>query len=225
MAGSLDVEALELFDPAPEDPTVHGLAAAVIAAARKFNQPIALVAHGTAVPVAWRAAQALQPAALVLSDGPVSRLDGVLGGLCQLARSPWLFSKTVLQPDFLTRWLASSAGLRRAVVNPYVADRDTVVALLAPLLRSPEHRLAVARFLRSLPQAVVSPTPYEGRTLLCWGDADPLYGPEIADEARRWLPQADVVAVPGGQHLHPLERPWAMADLVVQWLTERAIAT
>ena len=121
MAGSLDVEALELFDPAPEDPTVHGLAAAVIAAARKFNQPIALVAHGTAVPVAWRAAQALQPAALVLSDGPVSRLDGVLGGLCQLARSPWLFSKTVLQPDFLTRWLASSAGLRRAVVNPYVA--------------------------------------------------------------------------------------------------------
>ena len=52
MAGSLDVEALELFDPAPEDPTVHGLAAAVIAAARKFNQPIALVAHGTAEPAA-----------------------------------------------------------------------------------------------------------------------------------------------------------------------------
>lgn len=225
MAPTVDVEAIELFDPPPEDPTVHGLAAAVVARARALKRPIALVAHGSAVPVAWRAAAALEPAALVLSDGPVSRLDPVTTALCQLARSPWLFSKTVLQPHVLTSWLVSSAGLRRAVVNPYVADRDTVVALLAPLLRSPAHRLAVARFLASLPTAVGSPPSFAGRTLLCWGDADPLYGPEMADEARRWLPQADVVAVPGGQHLHPVERPWAMADLVMAWLAKQPIAT
>lgn len=225
LSATLDVEAVELFDPAPADPTVRGLADALVARARALGRPVVLVAHGSAVPVALQAAAALRPAGLVLSDGPVTALDPALGALAALAASPQLLASTVLQPALLRTWLASSAGLRRAVVNPYVADRDTVVALLAPLTRSRAHRLAVARFLRSLPEAVAQPAPFEGPTLLYWGESDPLYPQKVADEALRWLPGAEVVSVPGGQHLHPLERPWAMADAVSEWLTRQGIAT
>lgn len=217
--------AFELFDPPPEDPSVDGLARRVAAELATLPRPRALVAHGAAVPVALRAAAIDRPEHLALSNGPIGRLDPVLAGLCRLASSPRLLASTLLQPPVLSGWLASSLGLRRAVVNPYVMDRDTVVALLGPLLRTRQHRLALARFLASLPAAVAEPPRYEGRTLLVWGDADPLYPPAHADEARRWLPAARHVAVPGGQHLHPEERPWEMADRLAAWLTAPPIAT
>ena len=224
-AGRLRAEVLDLFDPIPEDPTLDGLAARVAAALAAARVPTGLVAHGTAVPVAIRAAVKARPPALVLSDGPVTRLDPVLAALAAACRMPRLAAETLLRPGFFERWLSSSRGLRRAVVNPYVMDRDTVVALVDPLLRDPRTRLALARFLGSLPAALRSTPRYEGPTLLCWGEIDRLYPARVADEARLLLPGAVHDAIPGAEHLHPEERPWELADRVEAWLQDPATMT
>lgn len=222
---ALEIHRLELFDPLPADPSVLGLARRVADALVALRQPALLVAHGSAVPVALRAAPLAQPAGLVISNGPVHRLDPFLWALSRAGRAPALLAGTLLQPAVLRGWLASSLGLRRAVINPYVMDRDTVVALLDPLLQSPPHRIALARFLASLAEATNQCPIWDGPALVVWGDADPLYPAFHGDEARRFLPKAQVVAVPGGQHLHPVERPWALADAVAMWVQEGLTAT
>lgn len=216
--GRLRARVYDLFEPLPEDPTVEGLAERVASALTATGVPTGLVAHGTAVPVAIRAAAIARPPALVLSNGPVTRLDPALALVAASCRAPWLAARTILQPDLLELWLASSLGLRRAVVNPYVMDRDTVVALVDPLVRSPKIRHALARFLASLPGSVRATPRYEGPTLLCWGEIDRLYPARVADEARALLPGADHDAIPGAQHMHPEERPWELADRVQAWL-------
>lgn len=221
----IQAQAIELFDPPPADPTVSGLAEAVAARLRALPGRRVLVAHGSAVPVALLAASRVAPEALVLSNGPVHALDPALQAVASLCAAPALAANTVLHPTFLRRWLASSVGLRRAVVNPYVMDRDTVVALLRPLVQSSAHRLALARFLRDLPQAVKNPLRFDGPSLLIWGDADPLYPASHADEARIYLPNADVHPLAGAQHLHPEERPWAFADAVELWLANKTTMT
>lgn len=223
--GKVRARAVELFDPAPSDPTVEGRAAHVAGLLRELPSPRVLIAHGAAVPIALRAAVQARPDRLVLSNGPVHRLDPVLRALADLCRVPTVAANTVLHPAVLSRWLASSIGLRRAVINPYVMDRDTVVALLAPLVRTSAHRVALARFLADLPRAVENPPRFDGPTLLYWGDADPLYPASHADEARRWLPNAALRTLAGGQHMHPEERPWALADAVYAWLCEAPTLT
>ena len=216
-------ETVELFSPTPPAPTVAGLARDLAERVRA-SSPCVLVAHGTAVPVAWRAASEAQAAGLVLSNGPVRALDPILKALSQAARSPRLLAETVLRPAVLQRWLASSAGLRRTVVNPYVMDRDTVVRLSDPILATTEQRRAVAEFLRDLVRQADVPPPYEGPTLLCWGDADPLYPAEAAEDALVSLPNGEHVSVPGGQHFHPVERPWYIADEVAAWLRRASLS-
>lgn len=210
----LEPTAIELFDPPPPIPTVQALSARLAARFDPASETI-VVAHGTAVPVAWRAAVRARPAGLVLSNGPVHRLDPLTAAL---ARAPRPVVRFLLRPGVLERWLASSAGARRLVVNPYVMDRDTVVALVRPLVRTALHRRAVAAFLADLARVVGQPPPYGGPTLLVWGDADPLYPPYLPDEARRWLSCMRHLSIAGGQHFFPEERPWALADLIVEQL-------
>lgn len=221
----LPARALELFDPPPADASVAGLAARVVAELRAEPGPVVLVAQGSAIPVALAAAAQAPVARLVLCNGPLGRLDPFLGALARAARMPRLLAATLLQPRVLSGWLASSAGLRRAVVNPYVMDRDTVVALLDPLVRTPAHRRALASFLASLPAAVARPPVLTVPTLMVWGDADPLYPASDVDNARPFLRDLTHVGVPGGQHLHVEERPWVLADAVTAWLTRGGTVT
>ena len=79
----------------------------------------------------------------------------------------------------------------------------------------------MARYLRSMAELPKEPPAWEGPTLLLWGDRDPLYSAAVADEARRWLPAAEHRAIPGGQHFHPVERPWFFADALAEWLGAR----
>jgi pimeloyl-ACP methyl ester carboxylesterase len=213
----LAVEVVELFAPVPPDPSVAGLARDLGKAVDAIEGPVVLVAHGTAVPVAWELAGSADLAGLVLTNGPIASLDPFLRTFCRLARSPRLLATTLLQPGLLQRWLASSAGLRRTVVNPYVMDRDMVVAISAPYLQSPASRLAVAEFLKDLPQAVDSPGPLDVPTLLLWGDEDRLYPPSTIDSIRHLLPRISHERICGGQHHHPAERPWDIADRLATW--------
>lgn len=208
-------QTLELWDPIPTDPTVTGLAKTVADAVQAAGDDVVLIAHGTAVPVARAAADRSPPRALVLCNGPIDQLDAVTAGV---ARAPAGLASALLRPAVWNRWLASSAGLRRTVVNPYVMDRDTVVALTAPYTGSAAGRRAVAAFLADLRTAADRTGPDSVPTALVWGTDDPLYPPGVIDTARTRIPGLEVLEVPGGQHFHPLERPWWLADAVAEWL-------
>lgn len=209
---------MDLLDPLPEDPRVEGRVAAVGARLRALGPTPVLVAHGLALPVAIRAAAACPGARLVLANGPVRHLDPVTAALARAAQVPGLLDRWLLHPTLALAWLASSAGLRRAVRNPYVMDRDTVVAICGPTLSSPRQRRAVRLYLQSLPAALRSTPVHRGPTLLIWGDEDALYPPPCVDEARLLLPALEHHRVAGGRWLHPVERPWELADQVDAWL-------
>lgn len=219
LSATLPCQVMDLFDPLKGPPTVGGLAAAVAQRLHGLGPDPILVAHGLAVPVALYAAPQVPGLRLVLSNGPIARLDPVSTLLAGMATRPRLMAATILQPSVLMRWLYSSAGLRRAVRNPYVMDRDTVVAICGSLFATRTGREGVARFIGDLPDALRSTPSFDGPALLCWGDEDRLYPPTVVDEARLLLPHLTHHAIAGGRHLHPVERPWEIADMVSAWAT------
>jgi pimeloyl-ACP methyl ester carboxylesterase len=176
-----------------------------------------IVAHGSAVPAVVVAASA-SPASLrgvVLVNGPVTRVDPVSRALAAILSAPG--GTSLLRPRPWLRWLASSAGLRRAVVNPYVMDRDTVAAVCGPVVGSGEGRAAAAAYLRALSEPLPDPRSIAVPTLAAWGDDDALYPASEADFLESSVADCRHVRVPGGKHLHPIERPWALADAVAAW--------
>ena len=169
-----------------------------------------LVAHGTAIPAALHAAQQSQPAGLVLTNGALGQLDPALSAIARLP-------PMVLRRRLWLRYLASSIALRRVVVNPYVMDRDTVVAVCEPTIRSQAHRRAQQSFLKDVAKSASKAPAYTGPTMLLWGDSDRLYPSRIADSLRPDFPRIREVSIPGGRHLHPIERPWFIADEIRDW--------
>ncbi len=193
---------------------VDTAAASLAREIRNADRSIAIVAHGTALPVAWRAARDGGAAGLVLTNGPLTSLDPISRALIGWTGiAPWS-----LRPGLAVPALASSLALRRLVVNPYVMDRDTVVALVGGAFDTAERRAAVRRYLRSVAESFEQKPAFGGRTLCVWGDGDVLHPPAVADEARRWFPVYQHVAVPGGRLFHPVERPWSLADAVDAWV-------
>jgi pimeloyl-ACP methyl ester carboxylesterase len=184
-----------------------------------------VVGHGLAVPVLTGLPPELPLAALVLSNGPVTRLDPVTRLLARVCARPGLAAATVLQPALFQRWLWSSAGLRRAVVNPYVMGRDTVVAVTAQALSTAAARRNLAAFIVSLDELQWGPAPdlaTDLPTLLVWGDDDRLVPPDQAEALRVRFENCVQVSIPGGRHLHLVERPWELADRVHDWLHSAA---
>lgn len=217
LAPSLDCELLALPEAGAPDPTVEGQAGWIGERLASAGSHPLLVAHGLALPAAIRAAARYPGTRLVLGNGPICRLDPISAALAGMARVPGLLPATLFQPALVLRWLYSSAGLRRAVRNPYVMDRDTVVAICGPTFATTQRRRAVTRYLATLPQAVRSTPIFDGPCLALWGDEDQLYPPHDLDEARLVLPALQQVEVPGGRQLHPVERPWLIADAIVEW--------
>jgi len=213
-------ETLTLVEPG--DRSIEDAQERLDAALTSSSAPTILIAHGAAVPLAIRAAAAHPPAGLVLTSGPLLTLDPIRALLARIPEP--LLARALLQPGLWLRGLASSAGLRRAVVNPYVMDRDTVVAICGPTVRSQAHRVALARFLRSLPGAL-PPLPYSGPTLLLSPGEDPLCPVDIEDRARRILPAMEHRVLLGARHLHPVEQPWSFADQVHAWVQKRLTTT
>ena len=207
--GSSRVRVVDVLALGPEiEAAAHALANEM------RGRSVLLIAHGTALPVAWRAARDGSAAGLVLTNGPLTRLDPLARAAAAVARvAPWSLHPRVAIPA-----LASSLAMRRLVVNPYVMDRDTVVALLGGSLSTPERRALVQKFLRSLAGSYDRQAAFDGPTLCVWGDADVLPPAAIADVARRWFPRLRHVAVPGGRLFHPVERPWSLADAVDDWV-------
>jgi len=178
-----------------------------------------VLAHGLAVPLALLA-DGVKVA--LLSNGPVTTLDPVTRGLAAL---PDRALSIALRPRLQRRWLTSSVGLRRAVVNPYVMDRDTVAMLSDPLLVDPARRKATAAWIKALPEALRRASEGErvrpGRVGLIWGVGDAIYPLLQAEDWSLADRFSGIVRIPGGRWLHPEERPWALAEGASVLLNER----
>lgn len=172
-----------------------------------------LVAHGLAVPVALGLPDGLLDA-LVLTNGPVTKVDPVARALGALGRGGASRAglTALMRPRPLNAWLASSLGLRRAVVNPYTMERDIVALVTAAWTSSPGARVAAARWLTALGGPLPTRAPRTTSLTVIWGDHDPLYPYAQAEAVLAFAPHAELLRVPGGQHLHPEERPWELAD-------------
>lgn len=185
-----------------------------------------LVAHGLAVPVAIAAARLSPPARLVLSNGPISRLDPVTAALSRMAAPGGRLLAQALRPALAIPLMASSAGFRRLVSNPYVMDRDTIATLCGAALAQPAWRRALTGFLQSL-QTLPDPAGLACPVTLLWGDEDPLYPASEADYMDSLYGGGNHIRLPGAQHFHPEERPWAFADALLalpelQGMSERS---
>ena len=104
--------------------------------------------------------------------------------------------------------------MRRAVVNPYVMDEEAVERHCAPLQQSSFRRNSVA-YLKEL-SSFSAPTSIQTRVVAIWGDHDLLYPTTIATELQHQYTGTKRIDIEGGKLLHPIERPWAMADIIHQ---------
>lgn len=199
-----------------DTPSVQAAADAIADALQRAERPTALVAHGTAVPAALLAAARAPAAALAVTNGLTDRPDPVLAAIARLPGP--LLSQLTLRPSVWLRWLTSSAGLRRAVINPYVMDRDMVVAVCHAPVSTGQRRNTTAAYLKDVATTRALPALFGGPVAAVWGDQDPLYPASAIDRLRQQMPHITHQSIPGGQHLHPIERPWALADALAEWL-------
>lgn len=187
--------------------------AALAEAVTASPRPALLVAHGLALPAAIEAARQ-SGARLLVTNGPLTRLDPVSAAVARVAGLAPGAIAAGLRPSPWLAWLRSSAGLRRAVVNPYVMDRDTVAALCLSRVQTATARRATVAYLASLAAGLPDLAAPPSGTWLAWGDEDPLYPASEADFLDARLGGGRRIDVPGGRWLHPVERPWAFADVV-----------
>ena len=205
--------AVELLDSgAPAE--VPALAERLAALARDLGAEV-VIAHGLAVPLLARLDVALR----VITNGPVSHLDPVTAAIVRLPAP--LLSRVLLRPAVMRRWMSSSLGLRRLVLNPYVMDHDTVATLLEPLITDPGSRAATAAWIQSLPSAISVGWSGGGEIAAIWGEDDRIYQISQVDLIKeRGLLRA-LMVIPGGRHMHLEEQPWAFADALAALLDER----
>lgn len=215
LEGHFHPELVDLFEEGGVDGRVEALAERMIDRMGSTADGV-LIAHGLAVPVAMAVGARRPTLPLVLANGPIGAMHPLVAAIGGLARTGPL-ATAVLAPRLSVPLLASSLGLRRAVRNPYVMDRDNVVAICAPSLRSKDRRKAASALLGSLPAFLRSTPQIHSPTLLVWGDEDRLHPPAMVDEARARILHLEHHRVPGGRFLHPVEQPWDMADSIVEW--------
>ncbi len=171
-------------------------------------------AHGLAVPVACAVATQRSLGGLILSNGPLRRVDPATDAVIRLAAVPGVGLLPFLRWPWLA-WLRSSVGLRRAVNNPYAMDRDTVAAVCGELVSSPAGSMALRRWLGSLRTPWPDPAGLPGPLRLLWGDNDRLHPLADADEIDAVRGGGGVSIQEGGRFAWPEEMPWALADAVL----------
>lgn len=171
-------------------------------------------AHGLAVPVACAVAAKRSLGGLILSNGPLRRVDKATAVVIRLGAMPGVGLLPFLRWPWLA-WLRSSVGLRRAVNNPYAMDRDTVAAVCGELVSSSAGSMALRRWLCSLRTPWPDPAGLPGPLRLLWGDNDALYPLADADEIDAVRGGGGVWVQEGGRFAWPEEMPWALADVVL----------
>jgi len=181
------------------------------------DHEVILVGQGTALPLVLDAALTGMLRGVVLANGVLDRPGPLSKSLFTLARLPNPIGKLLFHPSLSLRFLASSVGLRRTVINPYVMEHDTVVAICGPILTDPSIRTRAQNYLRSIAKTSKPRPKIDLPTLICWGDEDYLN----VDNYKIFLDENKAITtlqtVSGGRFLHPVERPWEIADMIFDW--------
>ena len=190
--------------------TIHTAADEILSFVQQNNIQN-IVAHGFAVPAAAQAASKTTFHHVFLSNGPLSRKPQWIPWIHQI---PSFAMRQSLRPTYSLPFLASSIAFRRLVVNPYVMERDTIDALCKNNLSSPKYRKNTVSYLHSLHDFHLPPSLQSSQCTLIWGDADPLFPVANLIPITSKKSMLSTIQIKGGQHFHPLERPWAIADAV-----------
>lgn len=178
--------------------------------ARTITPSDQVVAHGLAVPLLLQFAQKHPIDCAFVSNGPLKSLDPLCTAYSTL---PTFLQKIYLHPALSFRFFCSSLGFRRAVVNPYVMDKEMVSRTCDPLNKSSFRANSVA-YLKDL-GSFSPPESLQTRLVAIWGDHDLLYPTTIATELQHRY-DTKRIDIEGGKLLHPIERPWAIADIIHQ---------
>ena len=191
----------------------------------KIKHPVVLIAHGAAIPIAIEASRHCAPSGLVLSNGPISSMDRFTYGLTQWAAVPRALTEKLISPARTMALLSSSIGLRRLVVNPYVMDHDTTVTVCGPIFDSTDRLTRMRLYLDGLENYDWKGPPPTLPLLICFGDADPLTLCNYKEILKKRGSTCDSSPVPGGRYLHPIERPWELADRSIEWAQTQLTTT
>ena len=174
-----------------------------------------VVAHGLGVPLLLSLASILPIRHAFISNGPLQNLDPLCAGFSKL---PLRTQQLYLHPVISFRYFRSSLGMRRAVVNPYVMDAQTVSEVCAPL-QNASIRKKMTLYLAEL-SSFVPPKKIDVPLTLIWGDHDLLYPISICSEIQNRYAHSQRFDIEGGKVLHPIERPWAIADIIHNQLSQ-----
>ena len=168
-----------------------------------------VVAHGLTVPLLLHFAQKNPIKRAFVSNGPLKSLDP----LCKTFSSlPPFLQHLYLHPSLSLRFFASSLGMRRIVVNPYVMDKEVVARVCAPLDTSSFRKNCIT-YLNEI-NSFTPPDALQTDLVAIWGDHDLMYPTTIATDLQNRYPNTKRIDIEGGKLLHPIERPWAIADII-----------
>jgi len=213
----------DLFHPPEADCSIEGI---VDRLSTLIPPDAIVVSHGLALPIAMGLSRAASIQGLVVLDGPLERLDFISNQVCRLAqRMPFMLKHVLFRPSIFVPLLASSVALRRAVINPYVMDRDIVAMLVAPNIATAEHREKMAEYMASI-RTIGGKWPDPGvPVLMLWGASNPLYPPPDSPSGALSGADVEAKALAGATLFHIEEQPWKVADAVVDWANRRVLSS
>jgi hypothetical protein len=188
-----------------------------------------IVAHGSAIPFVSKMSKELLvhqdqiKISFVLSNGPLIDFDIIQNTYVKFPK--WLQYFCVASP-FSMRFLASSFAFRRLVINPYVMNSDMIVALCLPVFSDRIKIKKSIEYINTYQDLFPIEIPSCFPTLLCWGSMDVRYHMTTLTSFETQRNHVHRIDIEGGQHFHPIERPWAIADEIINWnITKQKIHT
>lgn len=181
-----------------------------------------IIGHGLALPLLLTYAHQHPVERIILSNGMIGTNVGLIKWLLpRMASVPTKVGKLLLSPTLATPIMASSACFRRLVVNPYVMSKESIQHLTSPQLIDAQYRQHVMEYLQSLSEWKCPSHVHNAQVHLAWGENDPIFPIEqvqLINHIVEHAPQHTHI-IPGGAHFHPIERPWSLADFIVNCLT------
>ena len=152
----------------------------------------------------------------VLSNGPLLNMDLVCSTFVKMPR---MLQHICISSPLSIPFLASSIAFRRLVVNPYVMDSDMIVRLCSKAFSDRKKTQKCLDYINTcdsfFPLSFSPIFPILG----CWGTLDVRYSLTTLTSFEMLYPNMERIDIEGGQHFHPIERPWAISDIIIDWIS------
>ena len=180
-----------------------------------------IVAHGMSIPFVSQISQKSVlyhddiDVSFVLSNGPLLDMDVVSKTFKKL---PNLAQRLCISSPFMMPFLASSLAFRRLVVNPYVMNSDMIVALCSNVFSDSKKTQKCIDYIDTFHDLFPLEFSPICPILACWGTLDVRYPLTMLTSFEMHYKNMERSDIEGGQHFHPIERPWEISDLITAWI-------